>query len=56
MKLIFLDNNQNIKKHEIESQDLKQLFQIADKLSDNELEKLKTVIDKLPKLLNTKKL
>lgn len=46
MKIIFLDDNQNGNEYEIEEQDLKQIFQIADTLLDNELDRLETVINK----------
>lgn len=54
MKIVFVDDNQNIKEHETLSQDIKRIFQIADKLSDTELEKLETIINKLPKITDNK--
>lgn len=45
MKVVFTDNNKNFKEYKIETQDLKQLFQIAENLSDFELEKIKQTID-----------
>lgn len=54
MKIVFVDDNQNIKEHETLSQDIKGIFQIADKLSDTELEKLETIINKLTKITDNK--
>lgn len=54
MKIVFLDDNQNIKEHETQSQDIKELFQIADKISDIELEKLETTINRLPGIIESK--
>lgn len=50
MKIIFLDDNQNSKEYETKDQDLKQIFQIADVLLDNELDRLETVINKFPEM------
>lgn len=54
MKIIFFDDNQEIQKYETEEQDLKQLFHMADKLSDTELKKLETSITQLPKIAGDK--
>ena len=54
MKIIFFDDNQNIKEYKTKSQDIKNIFQIADKLSDTELENLEIVINNLPKIIDSK--
>lgn len=48
MKIVFFDENEHSKEFETEAQDLKQIFQIADKLSDIELDKIKLTIDQFP--------
>lgn len=50
MKVIFLDSNKDSKEYETGTQDFKYLFQIAEKLSDSEFEKLKLAIDKFPQI------
>lgn len=49
MKVVFIDNDPNIKEYGTEAQDLKYLFQIAEKLSDFESKKVELAIDKFPK-------
>ena len=46
MKVVFLDDGDGGGK-EIEGADLQQLFQLADKLSDTELERLGRAIDEI---------
>lgn len=50
MKIVFFDDNQNSKELETEAQDLKQIFKIADNLSDIELDKIKLTIDQFPQV------
>lgn len=50
MKIVFFDENEHSKEFETEAQDLKQIFQIADNLSDPELDKMKLAIDRFPQV------
>lgn len=51
MKIVFINEDQNGKEYETEAQDLTKIVQIADKLSDYELEKLKQAIDSFQQTL-----
>lgn len=51
MKIVFIDADQNGKEYETETQDLTKMVQLADKLSDSELEKMKQAIDRFQQAL-----
>lgn len=48
MRIVFADTDQDISEYEAKKQDLKYLFQIAEKLSDTEFDKIELAIDKFP--------
>lgn len=52
MKVVFMDGDQDIMEHEIKGEDLKQIFNIGDQLTDSELKKMKQAIYEIPKIQN----
>lgn len=51
MKIVFIAEDQDSKEYETDTQDLKRIIQIADNLSDSELEKMKQAIDRFQQTL-----
>lgn len=46
MKIVFIAEDQDSKEYKTDTQDLKRIIQIADNLSDSELEKMKQAIER----------